>query len=132
VKWISRAWRSGALVATLVFGAAACGNAVPAGSVGTATDPPGVGADSQGWLAAIAVAEDPNRLDDLTAELLPIGGVSFVVSPVECFESLPGSHADVGYVLGFLDEDRAVVDSLVERSGRSALFVARVRSRCTD
>jgi hypothetical protein len=80
----------------------------------------------------IAVGADPNELDRLTQELLPIGGVAFVVSPSECFEGLPAAHVEAGYVLGFLSEDRGVVEAMLDRAERPAMFVVRVRSHCTD
>jgi hypothetical protein len=126
-------WALARIVALLLIGSAGCGSD-PAGP-GATPSPVGSTATvavSEGWLAVIAVDADPSELDRLTQDLLPIGGAAFVVSPSECFEGLPAAHADAGYVLGFLSEDRAVIDDLLERAERPALFVARVRSRCTD
>lgn len=129
-----RWWALARIVALILIGSVGCGSD-PAGRPGATPSPVGSTAAvavSEGWLAVIAVDADPNELDRLTQDLLPIGGVAFVVSPSECFEGLPAAHADAGYVLGFLSEDRAVIDDLLERAERPALFVARVRSRCTD
>lgn len=127
-------WTTASVVALLLIGSAACGND-PAGSPGATPRPAGSTATvavSEGWLAVIAVDADPNGLDRQTQDLLPIAGASLVVSPIECFGGLPTAYADAGYVLGFLSEDRAVVEALLDRVGRPALFVAPVRSHCTD
>jgi hypothetical protein len=126
-------WSIASVVALLLIGSAGCGND-PAGRPGDTPTPVGstAAAVSEGWLAVIAVGADPNELDRLTQELLPIGGVAFVVSPSECFEGLPAAHDEAGYVLGFLSEDRAVVEALLDRAERPAMFVVRVRSHCTD
>jgi hypothetical protein len=118
------------IAALLLIGSAGCAN--DPRRPGPTPSPVPSTAVSEGWLAVIAVDDDPNRLDRLTQDLLPIAGVAFVVAPSGCFEGLPASHADAGYVLGFLSDDRSVVDALLERADRPASFVGRVRSRCTD
>jgi hypothetical protein len=127
-------WTTASVVALLLIGSAACGND-PAGRPGATPRTAGstvTVAVSEGWLAVIAVDADPNELDPRTRDLVPIAGASLVVSPSECFDGLPAAYADAGYVLGFLSEDRAVVEALLDRAERPALFVSRVRSHCTD
>lgn len=85
---------------------------------------------ADGWLAAIAIADDPNDLEALTGQLLEVGGPAFVTSPASCFDGIPRDVT--GYVLGFLASERDDVERLVERSARPALFVVEVSSRCTD
>jgi ABC-type transport system substrate-binding protein len=134
---VSRARRGSWLAPLILLVVAGCGTEPPGGSRTASATPPAVSSSaivavSDGWLAVIAAAADPSELDPLTQELLPIGGASFVVAPSRCFDGLPAAYADDGYVLGFLAEDRAVVDALVRRADRSALLFAHVRSRCTD
>ncbi len=83
------------------------------------------------WLAALAIADDPNELDDLTREVSGALGDTLVVAPTDCYEGLPGVAGD-GYVLGAEGADRTTAETAAAATSHAAVFVARVTYVCPD
>jgi hypothetical protein len=83
------------------------------------------------WLAAIEVAPRADDLDAITERVRDLLGPALVVSPVSCFEGLPGRAGD-GYVIGAVAGSQEEAELLVEGTGEPALFTASVTILCTD
>lgn len=84
------------------------------------------------WLAVFRTATDVQALDADTAAVKAIVGGAIVVSPVNCFEGLTVDDPGTTYVLGVVAPSKEQLDALVERVGRTAVFVGRVRTMCLD
>jgi len=87
----------------------------------------------ESWVAVLAVAPDPNDLDEMTASVLGVAGSATLVSPVLCFEGLPQEVAVASdYVLAVFSSDRGSVLEIAGRTGLEPLFVGEVRQLCVD
>ncbi len=103
---------------------------VPQSSAGGAVSV-SVGPTGRFWLAVLEVADEPDALNGLTHRLAPILGGALIVSPVECYASLP-TAAGSGYLLGAVAPDRAALEDLLSAHGLTPRFVVRTSSGCVD
>jgi len=109
--------------------ASACGTADAAGPAASA----GVTGSFESWVVVLAVAADPNDLDEMTASVLEVAGSATLVSPVICFEGLPQDVALASdYVLAVYSSDQEGVLEIASRTGLEPLFVGEVRQLCVD
>jgi len=93
----------------------------------------GVIGSFESWVAVLAVAADPNDLDEMTASVLEVAGSATLVSPVICFEGLPHDIAVASdYVLAVFSSDRGSVVEIASRTGLEPVFVGEVRQLCVD
>jgi hypothetical protein len=126
-----------ALVLVLGLAVAGCGSERPGPESSSAslpgTEPPVSGPQPGGpfWLAGLAVAEDPNDLDDLKQEVEGTLGGALVVSPADCYRGLPAEAGD-GYVLGAVGADEAAAEAAAASTGNDELFVAEVTYVCPE
>jgi hypothetical protein len=86
----------------------------------------------QEWIAVFRTEADPHDMRDDTAEVLAIAGGNIVVSPVACFEGLPGDLALDSYLLGVVAPTEDELDQVVARVDRTVIFQGRVRTMCLD
>lgn len=93
----------------------------------------GVTGSFESWVAILAVAADPNDLDEMTATVLEVAGSATLVSPVICFEGLPQDVAVASdYVLAVFGSDHGSVLEIASRTGFEPVFVGEVRQLCVD
>jgi hypothetical protein len=131
-------------LAVVPLSVAACGHSVSttteAGAGGTPVATPGgssvtVGAPGDAWIAVLASADDPSRLDPQRERVLAaLGDVlegSVVVSPGECLQGVPDRLAD-GYVLAIQRESREDVQALASQLRDPPSFTGMVTVACTD
>lgn len=93
----------------------------------------GVTGSFESWVAVLAVASDPNDLDDMTASVMEVAGSAILVSPGICFEGLPQDVAVASdYVLAVFSTDQQGVLEIASRTGLEPVFVGEVRQLCVD
>jgi len=94
----------------------------PGAALGTVTE----------WLGVLRLTADVNDLDAGTHAVKAVVDGSIVVSPVACFEGLPGAYAGKGYLLGVVAPTKESLEELLEEVRRPVLFEGRVRTTCLD
>ena len=105
---------------TLGLGSTSTGS--PSAATGTVTE----------WLGVLRVATDVDDLDADTHAVKAVVDGSIVVSPVACFEGLPGTYEGDTYLLGVVATTKESLDELLGKVGRPAIFEGRVRTMCLD
>jgi len=93
----------------------------------------GVTGSFESWVAILAVAPDPNDLDEMTATVLEVAETAILVAPGLCLDGLPDSVALASdYILAVYSSDRGSVLEIASRTGLEPVFVGEVRQLCVD
>jgi hypothetical protein len=131
-----RAWSVAAALFVLAAVATGCSNDGRGGTLDlTESDSasPDAGTGSvEKWIAVFRNEADPHDMTDATADVLAVAGGNIVVSPVACFEGLPGDFHLDSYLLGVVAPTKDELDTVVASVDRTVIFEGKVRTMCLD